>query len=636
MPQPKETRRGEANTMNEKLPYLRGKVKKMPAEPGVYIMRDTKKQIIYIGKAKLLRSRVGSYFRAVEKHPEKTYRLVQNIDDFDYIVTASEFEALVLECSLIKQYKPKYNILLKDDKGYHYIRVDGGAFPRIGAAQQKLEDGARYLGPYVSSFVVRQTVEEVNRAFMLPTCKKRFPEDFRKGRPCLNYHIKQCIGLCRGRISARDYDEIVRQAMGFIDNGSKSAVQMLTVQMEEAAAAMLFEKAAALRDRIRAIQRISDEQSVIFTKEDNQDVIALARDGAETGAVILKFRSQRLVDKQDFNLGEIASLEAARAEFLLSYYNSQAEIPGVISLDGDCEDRELIEQFLTEKSGRKVHVGVPVRGEKLRLVKMATANAAQTLAQKAERATTGKEVSALDELGRLLGLSQTPVYIEAYDISNMGSEVIVGGMIAFENGRPCKAAYRKFNMKTVIGTDDYASMREMIARRLSHYEEDKASGKGFGRLPDLILLDGGKGHVSAVGPLVAEMGFAIPVFGMVKDDKHRTRAIAQDGGEISILSTRSAFTLVSNIQDEVHRFSIAHMRTRRKKTTFVLHLESVEGIGVKRAQALFKHFKTQTAMKAAAVEELAAAPGMNKKTAGALYEYFHPENQENRQENSNE
>ena len=615
--------------MNEKLPYLRGKVKKMPAEPGVYIMRDAKKQIIYIGKAKLLRNRVGSYFRAVEKHPEKTYRLVQNVDDFDYIVTASEFEALVLECSMIKQYKPKYNILLKDDKGYHYIRVDGGAFPRIGAAQQKLEDGARYLGPYVSSFVVRQTVEEVNKAFMLPTCKKRFPEDFRKGRPCLNYHIKQCIGLCRGRINAAEYDEIVRQAMSFVDSGSKTAVQLLTAQMEEAAEALLFEKAAALRDRIQAVQRISDEQSVIFTKEDNQDVVALARDGVETGAVILKFRGQRLVDKQDFELGEITSLEAARAEFLLSYYNNQTEIPGVVSLDGACEDQELIEQFLTEKSGRKVNLGIPVRGEKLRLVKMASTNAAQTLAQKAERATTGKEVSALDELGRLLGLAQTPVYIEAYDISNMGSDVIVGGMVVFENGRPCKSAYRKFNMKTVIGTDDYASMREMIARRLARYEEEKDSGKGFGRLPDLILLDGGKGHVSAVEPLIAEMGFAVPMFGMVKDDKHRTRAIARDGGEISILSTRSAFTLVSGIQDEVHRFSIAHMRTRRKKATFVLHLESVEGIGVKRAQALFRHFKTQTAMKAASQEELTAAPGMNKRAAEAVYAYFHPDTEIN-------
>lgn len=307
----------------------------------------------------------------------------------------------------------------------------------------------------------------------------------------------------------------------------------------------------------------------------------------------------------------------------MSYYNGQAEIPRIISMDGPCEDEELIARYLTEKLGKKVSLLVPERGEKLRLVKMATTNAAQQLAQKTER--TNKEVSALDELARLLGLEEPPSYIEAYDISNMGEETVVGGMVVFENGRPLKAAYRKFNIKTVVGTDDYASMREVVSRRLARYKEEKETGAGFGRIPDLILLDGGKGHVSAIEPLIQEMGFRIPVFGMVKDDKHRTRAIAKDGGEISIISTRSAFTLVSNIQDEVHRFAITHMQSRRKKSAFALRLSTVKGIGDKRAQALFTHFKTQTAMKNASVEELAAAPGMTRPVAEALYAYFHSE-----------
>jgi excinuclease ABC subunit C len=477
--------------------------------------------------------------------------------------------------------------------------------------------------------VVKETVEDVNKAFQLPTCKRKFPEDFRKGRPCLNFHIKQCMGLCRGRISQAEYAEILHHCEEFIKGGGKSTVEILTAQMERAAEDMQFEKAATLRDRIRAITRITEQQSVLFTGELDMDVIALARagiegaDGSETSAVILKFRDKRLVDKLSFDLGAVGSLEAARGEFILSYYNSDHEIPGRIGLDGVAEDQELLSRFLTEKAGHKVEIFVPERGEKLRLVKMATTNAAEQLARKSER--TNKEVSALDELARLLGLAHPPAYIEAYDISNMGEETVVAGMVVFENGRPLKSAYKKFNIKTVIGTDDYASMREVIRRRLSHYEDEKATGKGFGRLPDLILLDGGKGHVSAVKPLVEGLGFAIPIYGMVKDDKHRTRAIAEDGGEIAIVSTRAAFTLVSTIQEEVHRFSIAHMQAKRKKSAFALRLESVEGVGPKRAQALFTHFKTQTAMKAATIEELAATPGMTKPCAKRVYGYFHGE-----------
>ncbi len=615
---------------NERLPFLRDKARQLPLLPGVYIMRDSTRGIIYVGKAKALRNRVSSYFRSVHKHEEKTFRLVSNVYDFDTIVTASEFEALVLECSMIKQHKPKYNILLKDDKGYRYIRVSGESFPRIAEVKQKplTDDGARYLGPYTSAFVVNETVDEVNKVFLLPTCNKKFPEDFRKGRPCLNFHIKQCMGLCSGKIKQADYAETINHAIQFVSGGSQSTIELLTSRMEQASERMEFERAAAYRDRIRAIERARDRQHVVFAKVSNQDVIAIAQNGAESCAVVLKFREQRLVDKQDYQLGELATLEAARSEFILSYYNQQNEIPKQISLDGDCEDIELIEQYLSEKLGAKVSVHIPQRGEQLKFVQMATANAAQFLAHKIER--TGKELQALDELARLLGLPKTPEYIESYDISNYGSQTVVAGMVVFENGRPLKAAYKKFNIKTIDGIDDYGSMREVIGRRFSHYEEEKHTGRGFGRLPDLILLDGGKGHVSSVKPLLDDLGFgSIPLFGMVKDDKHRTRAIAQDGGEISILSTRNAFTLVSKIQDEVHRFSITFMKQKHTKSSFELSLTDVEGIGESRSKALFKHFKTKKAMAAATLEELTAAPQMTKRAAKNLYDYLHPETAQN-------
>ena len=608
---------------NEKLPYLREKARQLPLEPGVYLMRDAGGNIIYVGKAKALRNRVSSYFRSVDKHEPKVYKMVENVREFSTIVTGSEFEALVLECSLIKQHFPKYNILLKDDKGYHYIRISGEMYPRISAAFHRAgEDGARYIGPYTSSFVVTQTVDEVNKAFMLPTCHRRFPEDCGKGRPCLNYHIKQCMGVCGGRVSQAQYSEIVDNVISFLQGGSEGTILLLTEKMEKAAENMEFEKAAGYRDRIRAIRRISERQNVVFAKVHNMDAIAIVQGGKESCAVVLRFREQRLVDKQDFLLGELSGLSAARSEFLLSYYGGREEIPKQVSLDGNIEDRELIERYLSEKAGRKVALHIPFKGEQLKLVQMAAANAAQTLSHIEQRA--GREVAALDELARLLGLAHPPGYIEAYDISNLGGETMVGGMVVFENGRPRKDAYKKFNIKTVQGPDDYASMREVLGRRFAHYAEEKDTQTGFGRLPDLILLDGGKGHVAAVEPLLLEMGITVPLFGMVKDDKHRTRAIAHDGGEIAINASKSAFTLVTKIQDEVHRFSITAMKKKHKKSAFELKMTAVPGIGHKRATALLKQFKTQKALLAATPEELSAAPGMNEPSARAVYAFLHP------------
>ncbi|MCL2580367.1 MAG: excinuclease ABC subunit UvrC [Oscillospiraceae bacterium] len=600
---------------------LREKARQLPGDPGVYLMRDSAGQIIYVGKAKALRTRVSSYFRSIEKHPEKTLRQVHATRDFETIVTASEFEALVLECSMIKQYQPKYNILLKDDKGYHYLRVSADEYPRISAEKQLVSDGAKWLGPYISSFVVSQTVDEVNKAFMLPTCKRKFPDDFRKGRPCLNYHIQQCIGLCNGRTSKERFSEIIEQAVEFITQGASGSLELLESRMLAASEAMDFEKAAFYRDRMRAIQRMADQQNVVFTKSEDADVLALLQNGKESCAVILKIRGQRLVDKQTFQLGEIEELSAARGELILSYYGQGGtDIPGSILLDGQCEDSALIERYLREHRGKKAVLHIPARGEGLRLVKMAGANAAQQLAHKIER--TGRELAALDELARLLGLSRTPDYIEAYDISNYAGQTMVGGMIVFENGRPLKSAYKKFNIKEVTGPDDYASMREVLTRRLNRYLEEKESGKGFGKLPDLILLDGGQGHVSAVKPILEEMGLDIPVFGMVKDTKHKTRAIAQTGGEIAFTSGKSAFALVTKIQEEVHRFALSTMQQKHKKGSFTLRLTQVDGIGEKRAAALLKHFKTQKALSTATVEDLAAAPGMTVKTAQAVYDFL--------------
>lgn len=608
---------------NQRLPFLAEKAHKLPLLPGVYIMKNKAGDIIYIGKAKALKNRVSSYFRAVDKHLPKVYQMVSHVYDFDYIVTDSEFEALVLECSMIKLHTPKYNILLKDDKGYSYIKIAPREFSRIRQTFQRDEDDAEYIGPYISSFVVSETVDEVNQAFMLPTCSRKFPQEFGKGRPCLNFHIKRCMGLCRGKITKAEYDEIIEQAREYIKGGSAQSIELLNRRMAEYAESMQFEKAAQLRDRIRAISRINESQKVVFTSVANQDVIALQRSDSDTCAVVLKFRGERLVDKQDFLLGVVDDLDTARLEFLLRYYTTRQDIPKKIQLDGGIEDIEIASRLLSEQAGTKVEVRIPQRGEQLKLVEMAKKNAAEHLSQKSQR--TGREVAALDELARLLGLEKPPIYIESYDISNIGSETVVAGMVVFENGRPLRKCYRKFNIKTVAGTDDYASMSEVLQRRFQRYLDPEQQDEAFDRLPDLILLDGGKGHVSTIVPMLAQMGIHVPVFGMVKDDKHRTRAIARTGGEIAISSHRSAFTLVSTIQDEVHRYSISFSRAKHQKSSFELSLTKCPGIGETRAREIYKQLKTAKAIREASPEQLAQVKGVSMPAARKLYEFLHGE-----------
>ena len=600
---------------------LRARAMRLPLSPGVYLMHDKSGKIIYIGKAKALKNRVSQYFGSERNHDAKVRRMVANVETFEYILTDSEFEALVLECSLIKQYSPKYNILLKDDKGYHYIRVSPGPWPRISEAKQIADDGAEYIGPYVSSWTVKQSVDEALKIFRLPSCTRKFPQEIGRRRPCLNFYIKQCCAPCRGKISGEEYRESVSEALEFLRGGSAKSMRTLKEKMDEAAEKLQFERAARLRDRIAAIRKMGERQKVVASRVPEQDVIALTQGAGKSCFEVFRFQDGRLCDRETFFTGEAGDPKAARGEFLERYYSMRGRVPPRVTLDGPAENAALVSRWLSEKAGRKVTVSVPKKGEQAQLAGLCRENAAEQLAQTIGR--TGREASALDELGRLLGLPEPPGYIESYDISNLAGGENVAGMVVFENGRPLRSAYRKFRIKTVEGQDDYASMREVVSRRLAEYEKCRESGEGFGRLPDLILLDGGRGHVSAVRPVLEAAGLSIPLFGMVKDDRHRTRAIARDGGEIAISSSRSAFTLVSAIQEEVHRFAIGYHRQLRGKTSISSSLTAIEGIGPARAKALLRHFRTVAAVRAAAVEELAAAPGMTKPAAERVYSAFH-------------
>ncbi|MBE6848803.1 MAG: excinuclease ABC subunit UvrC [Ruminococcus sp.] len=602
--------------MNERLPYLREKTAQLTTSPGVYLMKDEKGGIIYIGKAKNLKNRVSSYFRVSADHTPKVAKMVSHVWDYDFIVTDSEYEALLLECSLIKQHKPHYNILLKDDKGYHYIKISDEPFPRITAEKQKTGEG-QYIGPYTGGFVTKSTVEEVNTVFCLPTCQKKFPQMFRKGRPCLNYHIKRCMGLCRGTISQEDYAQIISQATAYIRSGSTESVQRMEQEMEKAAEQLDFERAAMLRDRIRAIEKAAQSQKIIDNRFRDADVIAAADSQEELCISVLMYRGGRLHDKQTFHFMEHAD-EAELESFVAQFYHGRTDLPKVILLETPIADMELLMEHFSAQAGFRVKLHVPQRGDGVQLVRMSKQNAVEHIAVRTNR--TGKELLAVEALGKLLGMPQIPNYIEAYDISNLASESMVAGMVVFENGRPLKKAYKRFTIRESTLQNDYACMQEVIRRRLSHLHD--GSDEGFSRKPDLILLDGGRGHVNAVAPIVAELAPDIALYGMVKDSKHRTRAIATGGGEISVSGTKSAFHLLTRIQDEVHRYSVAFMHSKHKKRSFASELTQVEGIGEKLAQKLMLHFKTKAALQEADVAALAST-GIPMKTAQRLYDHLH-------------
>ena len=604
--------------MNPKMSELRKKAMALPLLPGVYIMHDKSGEIIYIGKAKALKNRVSQYFGSQNNHAEKVRRMVDNVDDFEYIITDSEFEALILECSLIKQHTPKYNILLKDDKGYSYIRVSPGDWAKLSYVLQKQDDGATYIGPYKSSYYVKTAVEEANKIFMLPTCNRKFPQDFRKARPCLNYHIKQCLAPCTGRVKLSDYRENLSQALDFLKGGSSNSIRQLTAQMEEAAENLEFERAARIRDKIAAVKRMGDKQKVVANKVLDEDIIASFSDGGKTCFQVFRFEGGRLFDRESFI---VDSGDSDTEEFLLRYYTLRSDVPKNIALDTELESMDEITRWLSEKRGSKVNVTVPQRGEQAQLVNMCRSNAAEALAQ--QKGATVREYGVLEELKETLGLEKLPEYIESYDISNLNGTENVAGMIVYQNGKPLKSGYRKFKIKGFEGQDDYASMAEVLQRRFEEYYKAEDSGEGFGRLPDLILLDGGRGQVHAVREVLDRMDIHVPLFGMVKDDKHRTRAVTGDGGEIAINSRRQLFTFLSRMQDEVHRFAIGYHHSRRSKNTFKSSLTRIEGVGEVRAKALLKYFRTIDNISKADLEELEAAPKMTKDSALAVYRYFH-------------
>ncbi|MDD6807552.1 MAG: excinuclease ABC subunit UvrC [Oscillospiraceae bacterium] len=604
---------------NERLSYLREKAMRLPLLPGVYIMKNKDGEIIYIGKAKLLKNRVSQYFGSQNRHQAKVLKMVENVYDFDHILATSEFEALILECNLIKQHMPKYNILLKDDKGYCFIKITNESWRRLEFTYRKDDENATYIGPYISSYVVSQSLDAANKIFKLPTCNKSFPCNNKNLRPCLNYHMNLCSAPCCNKIKKEDYDKAIDEAIAFLKGGTKKYIETLEAQMEEFAENLDFEKAAAIRDKISAIKRMSDKQKVIFENDETRDVFSLARDGDEICINVTRYEDGRLISSDNHFTSMDESLENTRSEFIERYYTIHNEIPPVILTDGEVEDSELILRWLSERLGKKVQIQIPQKGKSFEVVSMSKSNAYEALAQRKFRQ---KADSATIELGELLSLSTVPEFIESYDISHTAGADAVGGMVVFRNGSPYKKSYRKFIIKEAVGGDDYGSMKEVLTRRFNEYLNQKGTGEGFGRLPDLILMDGGKGQVKIAEEVVASFGLSIPIFGMVKDSKHKTRAITGDGREISINSTRRVFTLVSSIQEEVHRFAIDYHHSKHSKTTKKTGLLDIPGIGPKKSETIWREMKTLDAIKRADIDTLSKLPGISLRDAVNIKKYY--------------
>ena len=592
------------------------KAKTLPKLPGVYIIRNKDDEIIYIGKAKRLITRVSQYFKPGAVHETKVAKMVDNAFTFDVIVTNSEFEALTLECSLIKQHSPKYNILLKDDKGYNFIKISKEEYPRITAEFQQ-DDSGKFIGPYMSSFAVREMVNTTQQIFKLPTCTKQFPRDFRKERPCLNYHINKCMGLCSGKISKADYNEIINNAAKFISQDTDKIIATLTESMEHHSENLDFEKAAVIRDQIIAIQKLAQGQNVVNKSLNNHDFIAVACGGSNSVVSVLRYRRGRLVDKKEHVFFGETDANEVRSSFLLQFYTRETP-PKNIYLDEYPEDGAILE-YIRKQTETKVNITIAQKGENTKIIKMAYTNAVERLARESGR--LNKSERFVDELGALLGLENPPKVIESYDISNWGDGTSVSGMVVFADGKPYKAGYRRFKINSVAGTDDYASMQEVISRRIARY--DAGDSGQFGTKPDLILLDGGKGHLSSVLEIVQGTSFEdVAIFGMVKDSKHRTRAIVGRDGEIAIAMHKGVFKFVTEIQDEVHRFSIEYMRKNQKTKSYAVTLTKISGIGEKKAESLMRSFKTLTKIKTLSVHELMEADGISERDAKNIYDYF--------------
>ena len=600
---------------------LKEKAHSLPLKPGVYIMQDAKNEVIYVGKAKALKNRVSQYFADLASHTEKTRAMVSQIDHFDVIIADSEFEALVLECSLIKRHQPRYNILLKDDKGYPYIRLTvQEAYPKFSLANRPAEDGARYFGPYGSRGATQDIIEAILSALRLPKCRKKFPRDIGKERPCLYYRMGQCDGYCRPEMDQSRYRENMDQAVRLLEGKYEEVCDDLRAEMEQAAEELRFERAAELRDRIAAMELLGKRQKVVAGSLADTDVVGFHRGEAKSCFVVLHFVEGDLAAK-DMDLIETPVEEAKEdtvSALVKQYYGGRNALPRQILLPCDIEDEVPVTRMLSEACGHRVALMTPQRGAKMDLIRLANKNAVEEV----ERATSREERQSklMEALGKMLGLPEPPRRIEAYDISNTGDANIVASMTVFIDGRPLKRDYRHFKLKDMVHADDYGSMEQVLTRRFRRYLD---GDEKFGDLPDLLLIDGGENHARVAVRVLEEAGLSIPVFGMVKDDRHRTRALVDPAGsEIGIQQIPAVFALVGRIQEETHRFAIEFQRLQQSKGVKGSALDQIPGVGEKRRNDLLRHFKSIRNIKAASLAALEEA--VPKNTARAVYDHFHP------------
>jgi excinuclease ABC subunit C len=611
-------------------------LKKLPDDPGVYIMHDSSDGIIYIGKAKSLTKRVHQYFQTSHDEGIKKKQMVEHIAWFEYIITDSELEALVLECNLIKEHRPKYNTMLRDDKTYPYIKVTlGEPFPRVLFSRITKKDGSRYFGPFSSPTAVKDTIDLVQKLFMIRNCNRKLPETIGKERPCLNYHMKQCQGVCQGYISREEYLTNVERAMRFLNGDDKEILSELTQKMQEASDDMDFERAAQIRDQINSVKFCTQKQKITNTNGDDQDIVAFTAEGEDACAVIFYIRNGKLIGRDHFFMktsDDISESEGLKS-FLQQFYSGTPLIPHEIYAKCEPEDKESIEKWLSSRRGQKVTVSVPKRGQKARLVELAEKNAKLVLSNDREKIKkeAGRTIGAMREISKLLDISDIN-RLEAYDISNTSGYQSVGSMVVFEHGKPLRSDYRKFRLKTVKGPDDYKSMREVLTRRFTHGREERSERRekgldenegSFTRFPDVIMMDGGRGQVNIALDVLRELSLDIPVCGMVKDDHHRTRGLYYNNVEIPIDKHSEGFKLITRLQDEAHRFAIEYHRSLRGAYQVHSFLDDIEGIGKTRRNALMKAYESAEKMHDATIDELANVSSMNMLAAEKVYEYMH-------------
>lgn len=602
-------------------------LKKLPDLPGVYLMKDDTGHIIYVGKAINLKNRVRQYFQNSKNHSIKVKKMVQHIASFEYIITRSEVEALVLECNLIKKFDPKYNIRLKDDKTYPYIKINiQDAFPRMTIVRQMKKDGARYFGPYTNVNAMWEIVDIIKNTWPMRTCTRNLPRDIGKERACLNYHIGKCLAPCDGKINQEDYKKMIDEVLNFLSGKYKEVIKKLQEDMLLASEDLQFEKAAQLRDQIMAIEKIEQKQTATLSSMLDQDVIAFAKNPEDTLIQVYFVRQGKLVGREHFYLQgtEDETIEEIFRDFVVQFYANATFIPKEVVIERVPYEREVLESYLAEKRGSKVNLITPQKGSKHGLMELASKNAEVTLSQFGDQIKKEQERTqgAVEEIQRAIGLDKVPYRMEAYDISNTQGIQSVGGMVVFEGGKPKKSDYRKFKIKSIFGPNDYGSLEEVLDRRFNRMKNEE-NGSSFSKMPDLILMDGGKGQVGVAEKVMQKYQLHIPVCGMVKDDKHRTRGLLYQGEEI-LLETRSeGFKLITRIQDEVHRFSIEYHKKLRGKAQVQSVLDDIPGIGKERKKILIHHFKSIENLKAASLEEIGQVEGIPQNVASNIYQFFH-------------